>query len=105
MLVCAGETISEEYITEYSTDKIEMHTGAIEAGQRVLLVSKGVQAVHRLQCGRIRPGRQWRDAGPCWLTWVGGAGQLRQLGGEGAVSSRGGRSGQGATAAAEAVVT
>jgi hypothetical protein len=35
----AGETISEEYITEYSTDKIEMHTGAIEAGQRVLLVS------------------------------------------------------------------
>ena len=38
----AGETISEEYITEYSTDKIEMHTGAIEQGQRVLLVSRDV---------------------------------------------------------------
>jgi hypothetical protein len=33
-----GETIGEEYITEYSTDKIEMHTGAIHPGQRVVLV-------------------------------------------------------------------
>lgn len=34
----AGATISEEYVTEYSTDKIEMHTGHITEGQRVLLV-------------------------------------------------------------------
>ncbi|KAI8471656.1 MAG: adenine phosphoribosyltransferase 1-like protein [Monoraphidium minutum] len=33
-----GEVVSEEYVTEYSTDKIEMHTGAITAGQRVLLI-------------------------------------------------------------------
>lgn len=33
-----GETISAEYVTEYSTDKIEMHTGAVKAGQKVLLV-------------------------------------------------------------------
>lgn len=33
-----GETISAEYITEYSTDKIEMHTGAVKPGQNVLLV-------------------------------------------------------------------
>ena len=31
--------MSESYITEYSTDKIEMHTGAVHPGQRVLLVS------------------------------------------------------------------
>lgn len=37
----AGEKISEEYKTEYSTDKIEMHVGAIQAGQRVVLVSVG----------------------------------------------------------------
>lgn len=35
----AGETISESYITEYSTDKIEMHTGAVQPGQKVVLVS------------------------------------------------------------------
>ncbi|GFR48543.1 hypothetical protein Agub_g10442 [Astrephomene gubernaculifera] len=33
-----GEKISEEYKTEYSTDKIEMHVGAIQPGQRVVLV-------------------------------------------------------------------
>jgi adenine phosphoribosyltransferase len=33
-----GETISAEYVTEYSTDKIEMHTGAVKQGQKVLLV-------------------------------------------------------------------
>lgn len=37
--VPAGETISESYITEYSTDKIEMHTGAVQPGQKVVLVS------------------------------------------------------------------
>jgi adenine/guanine phosphoribosyltransferase-like PRPP-binding protein len=42
LLLClcpAGETISESYITEYSTDKIEMHTGAVQPGQKVVLVS------------------------------------------------------------------
>ena len=33
-----GETVSVEYKTEYSTDKIEMHTGAVKPGQRVLLI-------------------------------------------------------------------
>ena len=33
-----GETICADYVTEYSTDRIEMHTGAITPGQRVLLV-------------------------------------------------------------------
>ncbi|GLC50207.1 hypothetical protein PLESTB_000354200 [Pleodorina starrii] len=36
--VVAGEKISEEYKTEYSTDKIEMHVGSIQPGQRVVLV-------------------------------------------------------------------
>lgn len=38
--VHAGETIAEEYITEYSTDKIEMHKGHVLEGQRVLLVRR-----------------------------------------------------------------
>lgn len=44
LLCCfAGETISESYITEYSTDKIEMHTGAVHPGQRVLLVGAALR--------------------------------------------------------------
>ncbi len=45
-----GPTISEEYITEYSTDKVEMHTGHIKEGQRVLLVSALEQARAVLAC-------------------------------------------------------
>lgn len=37
----AGEKVFEEYITEYSTDRIEMHKGAIAPGQRVLMVRAG----------------------------------------------------------------
>ncbi|CAI0451800.1 unnamed protein product [Linum tenue] len=33
-----GEVISEEYSLEYGTDKIEMHVGAVEAGERALIV-------------------------------------------------------------------
>lgn len=33
-----AETVSEEYELEYGTDKIEMHTDAIEKGDKVLLV-------------------------------------------------------------------
>ena len=33
-----GETISADYVTEYSTDRIEMHAGAVLPGQRVLLI-------------------------------------------------------------------
>ncbi|CAI0451754.1 unnamed protein product [Linum tenue] len=36
--VVAGEVISEEYSLEYGTDKIEMHVGAVEAGERALIV-------------------------------------------------------------------
>jgi adenine/guanine phosphoribosyltransferase-like PRPP-binding protein len=34
----AGETISADYITEYSTDRIEMHLGAVKAGDNVVLI-------------------------------------------------------------------
>lgn len=42
--VYAGEKITEEYKTEYSTDKIEMHVGSILPSQRVVLVSKKLSA-------------------------------------------------------------
>lgn len=34
----AGEVISEEYSLEYGTDKIEMHVGAVQAGERALVI-------------------------------------------------------------------
>ncbi|KAI3917790.1 hypothetical protein MKW92_031727 [Papaver armeniacum] len=33
-----GEVISEEYTLEYGTDKLEMHVGAVQAGERALIV-------------------------------------------------------------------
>nr|AID51452.1 adenine phosphoribosyl transferase [Astragalus membranaceus] len=33
-----GEVISEEYSLEYGTDKIEMHVGAVQAGERALII-------------------------------------------------------------------
>ncbi|KAL9237974.1 hypothetical protein vseg_012460 [Gypsophila vaccaria] len=33
-----GEVISEEYSLEYGTDKIEMHVGAVEAGERAIVI-------------------------------------------------------------------
>ncbi|KAG2692373.1 hypothetical protein I3760_08G050800 [Carya illinoinensis] len=33
-----GEVISEEYSLEYGTDKMEMHVGAVQAGERALVI-------------------------------------------------------------------
>ena len=35
---CAGPTVGASYQLEYGEDRIEMHTGAIQEGQRVLLI-------------------------------------------------------------------
>lgn len=38
-LICvAGPVIRQEYSLEYGTDCIEMHTGAIEKGERVVVI-------------------------------------------------------------------
>lgn len=34
----AGEVISEEYTLEYGNDCIQMHVGAVEPGERALIV-------------------------------------------------------------------
>jgi adenine phosphoribosyltransferase len=46
-----GETIYADYITEYSTDRIEMHLGAIQAGQRVVLIDDLVATGGTLAAG------------------------------------------------------
>lgn len=33
-----GEVLFEEYVLEYGTDRMEMHVGAVESGDRVLIV-------------------------------------------------------------------
>jgi adenine phosphoribosyltransferase len=37
-MVLSGEVISEEYSLEYGTDKMEMHVGAVEAGEHALVI-------------------------------------------------------------------
>ncbi|XP_059643778.1 adenine phosphoribosyltransferase 5-like isoform X2 [Cornus florida] len=36
--VVAGEVISEAYVLEYGTDCLEMHTAAVQPGERVLVI-------------------------------------------------------------------
>ena len=37
-VVISGPVISEEYSLEYGTDKIEMHVGAVQEGERALVI-------------------------------------------------------------------
>lgn len=53
-----GETIGADYMLEYGTDRIEMHTGQVNDGQRVLLVDDliatggtAMAGVELLRCG------------------------------------------------------
>lgn len=46
-----GATLSEEYVTEYSTDRIEMHVGAVQPGQRVVLVDDLIATGGTLRAG------------------------------------------------------
>lgn len=65
-----GETIHADYITEYSTDRIEMHVGAVKPGQRVVLVDDLVatggtlctcDCRHKTRIDMIRFGEDWHD--------------------------------------------
>jgi adenine/guanine phosphoribosyltransferase-like PRPP-binding protein len=47
----SGPTVTEEYVTEYSTDKIQMHVGAVKEGQRVLLVDDLIATGGTLRAG------------------------------------------------------
>ena len=38
MVCLTGKVISEEYSLEYGTDKIEMHVGAVEPGERAIII-------------------------------------------------------------------
>ncbi|XP_022132221.1 adenine phosphoribosyltransferase 1-like [Momordica charantia] len=48
-----GQVISEEYSLEYGTDKIEMHVGAVEAGERALVIDDLIATGGTL-CAAIR---------------------------------------------------
>ncbi|XP_026455604.1 adenine phosphoribosyltransferase 1-like isoform X3 [Papaver somniferum] len=48
-----GEVISEEYTLEYGTDKLEMHVGAVQAGERALIVDDLI-ATRGTLCAGIR---------------------------------------------------
>lgn len=36
--MCLGKVISEEYELEYGTDCLEMHVGAVQPGERALVI-------------------------------------------------------------------
>lgn len=38
LVILSGEVISEEYSLEYGTDIMEMHVGAVQAGERALII-------------------------------------------------------------------
>ena len=38
LLQCVGEVISENYVLEYGTDCLQMHVGAVQPGERALVV-------------------------------------------------------------------
>ncbi|KAJ4963393.1 hypothetical protein NE237_023332 [Protea cynaroides] len=48
-----GEVISEEYSLEYGTDKMEMHVGAVRAGERALIIDDLIATGGTL-CAAIR---------------------------------------------------
>ncbi|XP_077233781.1 adenine phosphoribosyltransferase 1-like [Tasmannia lanceolata] len=48
-----GEVISEEYSLEYGTDQMEMHVGAVQAGERALIVDDLIATGGTL-CAAIR---------------------------------------------------
>lgn len=37
-MIHVGEVISESYVLEYGTDCLEMHVGAVEPGERVIVI-------------------------------------------------------------------
>jgi hypoxanthine phosphoribosyltransferase len=49
----AGEVISEEYSLEYGTDIMEMHVGAVQAGERALVIDDLIATGGTL-CAAIR---------------------------------------------------
>ncbi|KAF6141011.1 hypothetical protein GIB67_001900, partial [Kingdonia uniflora] len=48
-----GEVISEEYSLEYGTDKMEMHVGAVQSGERALIIDDLIATGGTL-CAAIR---------------------------------------------------
>ena len=77
-----GPTLSEKYSLEYGEDALEMHVGAIQPGQRVLLVDD-------LIATGGHPGG-WRPPGPgCWRGAGGGVRHHRAAGAERAQQAEG----------------
>lgn len=37
-MISTGEVISEKYVLEYGTDCLEMHVGAVQPGERAIVV-------------------------------------------------------------------
>lgn len=53
LFILSGPVISEEYSLEYGTDKMEMHLGAVQAGERALVIDD-VIATGGTLCAAIR---------------------------------------------------
>jgi len=69
-----GETISEEYSLEYGSDKIEMHTGHVREGQRVVLIDDLIATGGTLGAGIRLMGARRLGRGRLRLLCFGSAG-------------------------------
>jgi len=51
MVLCLGEVISEKYALEYGTDCLELHVGAVQPGERAIVIDDLVATGGTLSAG------------------------------------------------------
>lgn len=69
--ICLGEVISEEYVLEYGTDCLQMHIGAVQAGDRALVVDDLIATGGTL-CAAIKLlGKCYRNMNYYWVCVIG----------------------------------
>lgn len=64
--VMAGEVISEDYILEYGRDCLQMHVGAVEPGERALVVDDLIATGGTL-CAAMNLLSEFSSAGAIYL--------------------------------------
>jgi len=50
-MLCLGEVISEKYALEYGTDCLELHVGAVQPGERAIVIDDLVATGGTLSAG------------------------------------------------------
>lgn len=65
----SGKVISEEYVLEYGRDCLEMHVGAVEPGERALVVDDLIATGGTL-CAAMNLLGNFANFNINWVSWV-----------------------------------